>query len=154
SPSDRSCVMRRTYTLLGSHARESRRECCDACSLEPDESTVARESCYRECSREELGMTTMIGPLRRALQVAKDRTAVRCGDVSLTYAETWDRATRLVGALRGLGVGDGERVAIVGHNCHRYLEIYHAVPGAGMVLVPLNQRHTPAELNYALQDSG
>ncbi|HEX2105550.1 MAG TPA: AMP-binding protein [Solirubrobacteraceae bacterium] len=39
-------------------------------------------------------------------------------------------------------------------NCHRYLELYQAVPGAGMVLVPLNQRHTDAELRYALEDSG
>jgi long-chain acyl-CoA synthetase len=99
-------------------------------------------------------MTTMIGPLRRALRVAAEHTAVRCGDVSLSYGETWDRVTRLAGALRGLGVQDGDRVAIVGHNCHRYLEVYQAVPGAGMVLVPLNQRHTPAELSYALEDSG
>jgi long-chain acyl-CoA synthetase len=42
----------------------------------------------------------------------------------------------------------------VSPNCHRYLEIYQAVPGAGMVLVPLNQRHTDAELRYALEDAG
>jgi long-chain acyl-CoA synthetase len=42
----------------------------------------------------------------------------------------------------------------VARNCHRYLELYQAVPGAGMVLVPLNQRHTAAELSYALEDSG
>jgi long-chain acyl-CoA synthetase len=99
-------------------------------------------------------MTTMIGPLRRAVQVATEQTAVRCGEVSLTYAEAWERVRRLVGALRGLGVQDGDRVAIVAGNCHRYLEIYQAVPGAGMVLVPLNQRHTSVELSYALEDSG
>ena len=99
-------------------------------------------------------MTTMIGPLRRAIQVAAERPAVRCGELSLTYGETWERVRRLVGALHALGVGDGDRVAIVGRNCHRYLEVYQAVPGAGMVLVPLNQRHTAAELSYALEDSG
>ncbi len=99
-------------------------------------------------------MTTMIGPLRRAIQVAAERPAVRCGELSLTYAETWERVRRLVGALHALGVEDGDRVAIVGRNCHRYLEVYQAVPGAGMVLVPLNQRHTAAELSYALEDSG
>ncbi len=99
-------------------------------------------------------MTTMIGPLRRAVQVAPDGVAARCGDIEITYAQTWDRARRLVGALRELGVRDGDRVAVVGRNCHRYLELYQAVPGAGMVLVPLNQRHTAAELAYALEDSG
>ncbi len=54
---------------------------------------------------------------------------------------------------RRAGTGHSDRVAIVGPNCHRYVELYQAVPGAGMVLVPLNQRHTDAELNYALADS-
>jgi long-chain acyl-CoA synthetase len=96
----------------------------------------------------------MISPLRRATQVAADRPAVTCGEVSLTYAEMWDRCRRLAGALRTLGVEEGDRVGIVTANCHRYLEVYQAVPGAGMVLVPLNQRHTDAELRYALEDSG
>ncbi|HKA04298.1 MAG TPA: AMP-binding protein [Acidimicrobiales bacterium] len=99
-------------------------------------------------------MTTMLGPLRRAVQTAADRPGVACGTEILTYAEVWDRCRRLVGGLRALEVGDGDRVAVVGPNCHRYLELYQAVPGAGMVLVPLNQRHTDAELRYALADSG
>ncbi|MGZ4231880.1 MAG: class I adenylate-forming enzyme family protein [Solirubrobacteraceae bacterium] len=99
-------------------------------------------------------MTTMIGPLCRALTVGPERCAVRCGEVELSYSEMWDRAGRVVGALHGLGVGPGDRVAVVGPNCHRYLELYQAIPGAGMVLVPLNQRHTAAELGYALKDSG
>ncbi|MGZ4191179.1 MAG: class I adenylate-forming enzyme family protein [Solirubrobacteraceae bacterium] len=99
-------------------------------------------------------MTTMIGPLRRAVQVAPDAIAARCGEIEVTYSQTWERARRLAGALQGLGVSDGDRVAVVGRNCHRYLELYQAIPGAGMVLVPLNQRHTAAELGYALRDSG
>src|SRR3954463_10877307 len=96
----------------------------------------------------------MISPLRRARQVGAGRVAATCGEVSLTYAEMWERCRLLVGALHGLGVGRGDRVAVVSPNCHRYLELYQAVPGAGMVIVPLNQRHADAELRYALEDSG
>jgi long-chain acyl-CoA synthetase len=99
-------------------------------------------------------MTTMIEPLRRATQVAPQQIALTCGSTELTYAETWDRCRRLVGALAGLGIGPGDRVAVVGPNCHRYIELYQVIPGAGMVLVPLNARHTDAELRYALEDSG
>src|SRR5438094_568267 len=99
-------------------------------------------------------MGTLITPLRRATQVGGTRIAVTCGDVQLTYAQTWDRCRRLAGALRALGLGEGDRVAVVGPNCHRYLELYQAVPGAGMSIVPLNPRHTAAELRYALEDSG
>ncbi len=99
-------------------------------------------------------MTTMIGPLRRAVRIAPRSPAVRCGDHELTYEETWERVRRLHGALRQLGVREGDRIAVVSRNCHRYLELYQAVPGAGSVIVPLNQRHTEAELQYALEDSG
>ena len=68
--------------------------------------------------------------------------------------ETWARCQRLIAGLRNRGLRRGDRVAIIGPNCHRYLELYLAVPGAGMVLVPLNARHTDAELQYALEDSG
>ena len=86
-------------------------------------------------------MTTMIDPLRRAVGVAAGDVATRCGDVTLTYAETWERCRRLVGGLRAMGIGTGDRVAIVSPNSYRYLEVYYAVPAAGIVLVPLNQRH-------------
>jgi long-chain acyl-CoA synthetase len=99
-------------------------------------------------------MATMIWPLRRATQVAAGDVAVRCGPERLTYGQTWDRCRLLAGAMKQLGLGEGDRVAVVGNNCHRYLEIYQAVPSAGLVVVPLNQRHTDAELRYALADSG
>lgn len=41
-------------------------------------------------------MTTLIGPLRRATQIAADRPAVVCGEVELTYAQTWERCRHLV----------------------------------------------------------
>jgi long-chain acyl-CoA synthetase len=97
---------------------------------------------------------TLLSPLRRAELVAGPDIAVVCGSTRYTYGETVDRCRRLVAGLRGLGLGVGDRVAVVGANCHRYLELYQAVPGAGMVLVPLNPRHVDAELRYALEDSG
>jgi long-chain acyl-CoA synthetase len=99
-------------------------------------------------------MHTVISPLQRARLVAAERTAVVCGDLELSYGQMWDRCRRLAGALRGLDMRPGDRVAVVGPNSHRYLEIYQAVPGSGLVLVPLNHRHTAAELRYALEDSG
>ena len=96
----------------------------------------------------------MIWPLRRAMLTAADGPAVAFEGVELTYAEMWDRCRRLVGGLRALGVERGDRVAVVAQNSHRYLELYQSVPGAGIVLVPLNHRHAGPELRYALADSG
>lgn len=80
--------------------------------------------------------------------------AVVCGDVRHTYSELSRRCRRLAAALHGLGLDIGERVGVVAHNCHRYLELYLTVPAAGMVLVPLNRRLTDGEIDYALRDSG
>jgi acyl-CoA synthetase (AMP-forming)/AMP-acid ligase II len=45
-------------------------------------------------------------------------------------------------------------VALLAANCHRYLELLLAVPGAGMVPVPLNTRLSPAEMRHVLIHSG
>jgi fatty-acyl-CoA synthase len=56
--------------------------------------------------------------LDRAAWVFRDRTAVVDGERSFTYAEFADRAHRLAGALLGLGVPPGGRVAALCVNSH------------------------------------
>ncbi len=99
-------------------------------------------------------MQTFLAPLARARQVAPDREALTCGTDRLTYAELWTRCRRLAGALDGLALAPGDRVAILAANCHRYVEVYAGVPSAGYVVVPLNTRHAEPELRYALADAG
>ena len=70
-----------------------------------------------------------------------------------TWVETYDRVRRLAGALAGLGVAPGDRVAILALNGDRYLEYYLAVPWAGAVVVPLNTRWAVPEFAFAVTDS-
>ncbi|MFZ9481318.1 MAG: AMP-binding protein [Ilumatobacteraceae bacterium] len=74
--------------------------------------------------------------------------------VTTTYAEHLDRVTRLIGGLRGLGVGSGDRFAVMTLNSPEYLEMYHAAFLGGGVINPLNLRFAPKELAYVLRDSG
>ena len=99
-------------------------------------------------------MHTFADPLARAVQVARERTALIDGDQTFTYGELQDRCARLVGGLHKLGLEQGDRVAIWSDNCHEYIETYVGVPAGGLVVVPLNTRHAEAELRYALEDSG
>ena len=94
----------------------------------------------------------LLSPLRRAVLVGGARLAI-VGQDPLTYRDLWARGRRLTGALAGLGLERGDRVAVAAANSGAYLELYQIVPGAGYVLVPLNVRHTQAELAYALSDS-
>jgi long-chain acyl-CoA synthetase len=97
---------------------------------------------------------TFVDPLYRAQKMFAHKVSMVCGDVRLTYAETWSRCRRLAAALTALGIQPGDRVAILAANSHQYLEVYLAVPAAGFVIVPLNTRHAEPELCYAIQDSG
>ncbi|HTW15449.1 MAG TPA: AMP-binding protein [Nocardioides sp.] len=72
----------------------------------------------------------------------------------LTYAEIGDLARRQAARLDELGIGVGERVAIVSHNSSRLLTSFFGVAGFGRVLVPVNFRLRPDEVQYIVEQSG
>ena len=57
-------------------------------------------------------------------------------------------------ALDELGVGHGERVAIVSPNSGRFLTSFFGVSGFGRILVPINFRLTADEIAYVVEHSG
>jgi long-chain acyl-CoA synthetase len=96
-------------------------------------------------------MLIMPDALVRSRRTAAGHTAVVCGTHVFDHAALADRVEKVVGALTGLGLAPGDRIAVLAANCHRYLEMYLGVPSAGMVLVPMNTRLAPAEHVAILQ---
>ena len=101
--------------------------------------------------------------LDRAVRVYPDRTAVidepdqpaaPLAGGSLTYREFGEHAAALAAGLDALGVGVGERVAVVSHNSARLLVAFFGVCGWGRVLVPINFRLHPEEVRYIVEQSG
>src|SRR5881409_2943903 len=98
--------------------------------------------------------------LDRAETVVRDRIGVIDEpDVddslgSLTYGEVARRVRALQAGLDELGVDAGERVAVVSPNAARLLELFYAVPSSGRVLVPINFRLRPEEVEYIVDHSG
>ncbi len=76
------------------------------------------------------------------------------GRGSQTYAAFAERTRALSAGLDALGVGVGERVAVVSHNSARLLELFYAVCSTGRVLVPVNFRLSAAEVAYIVEHSG
>ncbi|MFO1425612.1 MAG: long-chain-fatty-acid--CoA ligase [Steroidobacteraceae bacterium] len=70
------------------------------------------------------------------------------------WSELRERIARTAGVLRGLGVRDGDRVAIISANSDFYCQYLFAVAWAGGVITPVNARLTAPEALYWLQDSG
>ena len=73
---------------------------------------------------------------------------------ALTFAELADRARAQAAGLDRLGIGPGERVAVVSHNSSRLLASFFGVSGWGRILVPINFRLARAEVEYILEHSG
>ena len=92
--------------------------------------------------------------LDRSAAVFAERLAVVDGELRLTYGELADRCARLVGALAAVGVEPGDRVAALCANSHVMLELHHAVPARGAVLVSVNIRLSHDEMRYVLEHSG
>jgi long-chain acyl-CoA synthetase len=69
-------------------------------------------------------------------------------------ARLFERATRLAGALRELGVEPGDRVVVLMANCPEVGIAYNAIWRAGAVVTPAIFLLPPAELAHVIADSG
>jgi fatty-acyl-CoA synthase len=89
--------------------------------------------------------------LDRMRRLYSDSEVVTLGDDGVrraSYGEVTARVDRLCGALRALGIGDGDRVATFAWNSQEHLEVYLGAPSMGAVLHTLNIRLAGEQLTY------
>ncbi len=88
-------------------------------------------------------------------RLTPDRTAlvyVPTGE-RFTYGDLNARAERLARVWRALGIGKGDRFAILADSRVEYVDAFFAAAKAGVILVPLGTRLTPRELAGILEDA-
>ena len=98
--------------------------------------------------------------LARGATVYRDRVAVvddpsqpGGGLGELTFADL-DRRARAVGAgLDAMGIGPGERIAVVSPNCARMLDLFYGATATGRIVVPINFRLNRDEVAYIVDHS-
>jgi fatty-acyl-CoA synthase len=92
--------------------------------------------------------------IERNAAFTPDKAAIRFGGATLTYAAL---AARIAAAARGLksqlGVGRGDRVAILAANHPDYVVLLYACARLGAMLVPLNWRLAVPEQVFILSDA-
>lgn len=93
--------------------------------------------------------------LRRWASYSPRAVAIRCADTnrSFTYQELFERSAALAARLRERGVGEGDRVAVLAFNEPETLFLFFALQRLGAMLVPVNFRFTPREVDHVLRDS-
>jgi len=72
---------------------------------------------------------------------------------SWTWREHNERVNRLIHGLRGLGLGLGGTMCVVGNNRHEWLEAFAAGSNLGLVMVPVNWHFSAEEIAYVLENS-
>lgn len=81
------------------------------------------------------------------------REAVAFGDIRFSFQELYERSAKRAQALLDLGIGKGDHVATLGHNSMQLVETFFGLWQIGAVVVPLNIRLSPGELEYILNQS-
>ena len=99
-----------------------------------------------------LDRAELVFPDRIAIVDEPDQPAESWGEV--TGAEFARRARNQAAHLDDLGIGVGDRVAIISHNSARLACGFFGVSGWGRIYVPINFRLSAAEVGYIVEHSG
>ncbi|MEI4747871.1 AMP-binding protein [Rhodococcus erythropolis] len=102
------------------------------------------------------GLDTPITPLKfleRTAAVHPNKIAVVDGDRRISYSDFASIVTRLAHGFRQSGVRPEDRVAYLATNSAELLAAHYAVPLIGAVLVAINTRLSPAEIEYICNHS-
>ena len=90
--------------------------------------------------------------LTRRSRLTPDREGLVCEGGRFTYKDLNNRANRLANAMKGLGIGHGDRVSILAFNEPEYYDMYFGLGKIGAILVPVNYRLAGPEIKYILSD--
>lgn len=97
-------------------------------------------------------METKWLPVGRIMRVQAinipNKIAVKDKGRQLSFKEWNERSNRLANVLTSLGIGKGDKFAILAYNCIEWMEIYAAASKGGQVAVPINFRLAGPEIEY------
>ncbi len=88
--------------------------------------------------------------LRTPLIYSPDQEIVYRDKIRYTYRTLEERIAKLANALEKIGVKQGDTVAVMDWDSHRYLECFFAIPMMGAVLHTINIRLSPEQLIYTI----
>ncbi len=99
-------------------------------------------------------MTNLAGILRETATNYPELTAVSFMGQKTTYKELNAAANKMAHALKEMGVGKGDRVAVYCINSPYFVASYFGILKLGATVVTINLLLHPEEVAYILKDSG
>jgi long-chain acyl-CoA synthetase len=83
-----------------------------------------------------------------------DKTALRCDDLTYTYAEFDEAAARVATLLERDGIEPGDRVGLMLPNCPAFAVAYYGIMRRGAIAVPMNPLLKEREVEFYLTNTG
>ena len=99
-------------------------------------------------------LATIFDVLDEQAELLNDRTFLHCDADSISYTGLRERARRLAGGLRELGLRRGDRLAVLSENSIEFVITLVACARLGLIIVPLNIYLRGEFLRYQLAKSG
>jgi long-chain acyl-CoA synthetase len=84
----------------------------------------------------------------------RKREAIRFESRTYTYQELDEEANRVAGGLASLGIGKGDRVAMMLPNIPEFVFSFFGIQKLGAIAVPFNTMYKGREISFILRDSG
>ena len=95
---------------------------------------------------------TLYSVIKHNALVYRNRAAWICGDQGITHNEFLARVDRLACGLLGMGVEKGDRIGVLAENSLEFIYLYGASAKIGAVMLPINWRLSPEEVEYIIAD--
>ena len=95
---------------------------------------------------------TIYSIMKRNARVHGDVTGWVCGDDRLTHAQFLEKSDRLAAGLLARGLKKGDRICVLAQNSMAFMLLYGAAARAGAIVLPINWRLQPEEVEYCVKD--
>jgi len=97
---------------------------------------------------------TLVDMIWASTRTYRQGVALEFFGATTSYGELREEIARVANGLRKLGVGHGDRVALVLPNCPEHIVAFYAVLRLGAIVVEHNPLYTERELRHQFEDHG
>ncbi|MBN1781586.1 AMP-binding protein [bacterium] len=98
-------------------------------------------------------MNSLYGLIENCVRKYENRPAVLFHDHEITYKQLKEACDRLAGGLQKLGIGKGDRIALMLPNVPHFIISYFALLKLGVTIVPISVYDKANEIHHQLEDS-
>ena len=90
--------------------------------------------------------------IKRNARVLNNKTALISGDQRISHSQFLENVDRLANGLISIGLNRSDRIGVLAMNSLEYIYLYGAAAKIGAIMLPVNWRLSPQEVEYVISD--